>query len=191
MDIHAAPCPSLPKDSSYEHLLFTSAQPEGCQTYSASSTSRQRLPESHLNFMLGYPGHSALQLTIATQYPTTKDYLDLKYSLKIALSFNFFFPLFSFSFFFFPHFLFWKESVKVCHSLHIVNWLFEYANAFRTKSHERGELKSGVKGPRVSLQWESTFLWGWKSYEHPALLPAGTPETQQARWTPAEMDALI
>lgn len=101
MAIHAAPCPSLPKDSSYEHLLFTSAQPEGCQTYSASSTSRQRLPKSHLNFMLGYPGHSALQLTIATQDPASKDYLedylDLKYGLKIA--FFFFFPLFSFSIF--------------------------------------------------------------------------------------------
>lgn len=116
MDIHAAPCPSLPKDSSYEHLLFTSAQPEGCQTYSASSTSRQRLPESHLNFMLGYPGHSALQLTIATQYPTSKDYLDLKYGLKIALSFHFFF------FFFLPlPFFPGKESLKVCHGFYIVN----------------------------------------------------------------------
>jgi len=118
MDIHAAPCPSLPKDSSYEHLLFTSAQPEGCQTYSASSTSRQRLPESHLNFMLGYPGHSALQLTIATQYPASKDDLDLKHGLKIALSFLFF----PFSFLPLPpQFLTGTESLKVCHSFHIVN----------------------------------------------------------------------
>lgn len=47
--------------------------------------------------MQGYPGHSALQLTIATQDPASKDYLDLKYGLKIA--FFFFFPLFSFSIF--------------------------------------------------------------------------------------------
>lgn len=112
MAIHAAPCPSLPKDSSYEHLLFTSAQPEGCQTYSASSTSRQRLPKSHLNFMLGYPGHSALQLTIATQDPASKDYLDLKYGLKIAF-------FFFFSPFFFFYFLPQKQSLKICHGFHI------------------------------------------------------------------------
>lgn len=143
MDIHAAPCPSLPNDSSYEHLLFTSAQPEGCQTYSASSTSRQRLPESHLNFMLGYPGHSALQLTIATQDPASKDCLDLKYGLKIALSCLFFF-LFSFSIF----------SLKSNHSRFATVFILLTDDLNRQmppgqKSHEKGELKPEVEGSRV------------------------------------------
>lgn len=92
--------------------------------------------------MLGYPGHSALQLTIATQDPASKDYLDLKYGLKIA----FFFPSLFFLFQFSP-----SKAILPRFAMVFILLTDDLNRQMPPgqKSQEVGELKAGVGGPRV------------------------------------------
>lgn len=64
-----------------------------CSLSCTAKAARERL-----SLTLGSPAHPALQLTIATRRPASKDDSDFKHGLKIALAFH----SFSSFFFFFP-----------------------------------------------------------------------------------------